>query len=140
MLLTSGGLLPDKKQQEVLADIIVNDFIPYQKAINFCNDKRLVDKFKATDKSAPGIYVKSPEEASVIQAKEGGATNNWIKSKVDANGDKLVDQFTVEAGIVAANPLGSSALEKTDCSALHQNFAKYVKRRFIKKKARNKFH
>ena len=36
----------DKKQQAVLTDIIMNDFIPYQKAINFCNDKRLVDKFK----------------------------------------------------------------------------------------------
>jgi TRAP-type C4-dicarboxylate transport system substrate-binding protein len=118
----------DKKQQEVLTDIIVNDFIPYQKAINFCNDKRLVDKFKVTDKNAPGIYVMSPEEASVIQAKEGGATNVWIKSKVDAKGDQLVDQFTAEAkALVAANPLGSSALEKTVCSAFAADFARYAK-------------
>ena len=117
----------DKKQQDTLADIIVNDFIPYQKAINFCNDKRLVDKFKVTDKSAPGIYVMSPEEASVIQAKEGGATNMWIKSKVDDRGDQLVDQFTAEAkALVAANPLGSSALEKTDCSAFAADFARYA--------------
>jgi TRAP-type C4-dicarboxylate transport system substrate-binding protein len=128
----------DKKQQEVLTDIIVNDFIPYQKAINFCNDKRLVDKFKVTDKSAPGIYVMSPEEAAVIQAKEGGATNEWIKSKVDAKGDQLVDQFTAEAkALVAANPLGSSALEKTDCSAFAADFAKYAKGSALyRKKAR----
>ena len=128
----------DKKQQKVLADIIVNDFIPYQKAINFCNDKRLVDKFKVTDKSAPGIYVMSPEEASIIQAKEGGATNKWIKSKVDDKGDQLVDQFTAEAkALVAANPLGSSALEKTDCSAFAADFAKYAKGSALyKKKAR----
>ena len=117
----------DKKQQDTLADIIVNDFIPYQKAINFCNDKRLVDKFKVTDKSAPGIYVMSPEEAGVIQAKEGGATNEWIKSKVDDRGDQLVDQFTAEAkALVAANPLGSSALEKTDCTAFASDFARYA--------------
>jgi len=117
----------DKKQQDILADIIVNDFIPYQKAINYCNDKRLVDKFLVTDKNAPGIYVMSPEEAAVIQAKEGGATNNWIKSKVDDRGDQLVDQFTAEAkALVAANPLGSSALEKTDCSAFAADFARYA--------------
>ena len=57
----------------------------------------------------------SPKEAGVLQAKEGGATNNWIKSKADAAGDKLVDQFTAEAkALVAANPMGSSQLEKTD--------------------------
>ena len=128
----------DKKQQDTLADIIVNDFIPYQKAINFCNDKRLVDKFKVTDKSAPGIYVMSPEEASVIQAKEGGATNIWIKSKVDARGDQLVDQFSAEAkALVSANPLGSSALEKTDCTAFAADFARYAKGSALyKKKAR----
>ena len=128
----------DKKQQDTLADIIVNDFIPYQKAINFCNDKRLVDKFKVTDKSAPGIYVMNPEEASVIQAKEGGATNIWIKSKVDARGDQLVDQFSAEAkALVSANPLGSSALEKTDCTAFAADFARYAKGSALyKKKAR----
>jgi hypothetical protein len=68
---TNGGPTLDKKQQDTLADIIVNDFIPYQKAINFCNDKRLVDKFKVTDKSAPGIYVMSPEEAVCNSGKRG---------------------------------------------------------------------
>ena len=127
-----------KKQQTILTDIIVNDFIPYQKAINFCNDKRLVDKYKVTDKNAPGIYVMSPEEASVLQKKEGGATNEWIKSKVNDEGDRLVDQFTAEAkALVAANPMGSSALEKTDCTAFAADFAKYAKGSALyRKKAR----
>ena len=128
----------DKKQQAALADIIMNDFIPFQKAINFCNDKRLVDKYKVTDKSKAGIYVMSPAEAGVLQKKEGGATNDWIKTKVDATGDKMVDQFTAEAkALVAANPMGSSALEKTDCSAFASDFAKYAKgTALFKKKSR----
>jgi TRAP-type C4-dicarboxylate transport system substrate-binding protein len=117
-----------EKQRSVFTDILINDFIPFQKAINFCNDKRLVDKYKVTDKSKPGIYVMSPSEAGVLQKAEGGATNDWIKSKVDAIGDKMVDQFTAEAkALVAANPLGSSALEKTDCTAYAAFFAKYEK-------------
>ena len=117
-----------KKQQNALTDIIVNDFIPFQKAINFCNDKRLVDKYKVTDKSKAGIYVMNPTEAAVLQKAEGGATNNWIKTKVDATGAKMVDQFTAEAeALVAATPMGSSALEKTDCTAFAADFAKYAK-------------
>ena len=70
----------------------------------------------------------NPTEAGVLQKAEGGATNNWIKTKVDANGDKLVDQFTAEAkALVAANPMGSSQLEKTDCTAFAADFAKFGK-------------
>ncbi len=117
-----------KKQRDVLTDIFINDFIPFQKAINFCNDKRLVDKYKVTDKSKVGIYVMNPTEAAVLQKAEGGATNNWIKTKVDATGDKMVDQFTAEAkALVAANPIGSSALEKTDCTTFTAFFEKYEK-------------
>ena len=96
--------------------------------MNFCNDKRLVDKYKVTDKSKVGIYVMNPTEAAVLQKAENGATNNWIKTKVDAIGDKMVDQFTAEAkALVIANPLGSSALEKTDCTAYAAFFTKYDK-------------
>ena len=117
----------------------MNDFIPFQKAINFCNDKRLVDKYQVTDKSKAGIYVMSPTEAGVLQKKEGGATNEWIKTKVDATGDKMVDQFTAEAkALVAANPMGSSALEKTDCSAFASDFAKYAKGTALYKKKSRK--
>lgn len=117
-----------KEQQEILTDIFVNDFIPFQRVINYCNDQRTLAKFITTDKTAPGIYVMTPEEASVIQQAEGGATNEWIKTKVDDFGAKLVDKFTMEAkALVAANPPGSHPLEKTDCAQYEKYFAKYGK-------------
>ncbi len=117
-----------KEQQDVLADIIKNDFIPFQRAINYCNDKRTLPKFQTTDKKAPGIYVLSDAEAAVIRAAEGGATNKWIKTKVNDKGDRLVDQFTAEAAaLVKANPPGSNALEKTDCAQYEPYFASYGK-------------
>jgi len=115
-------------QQAVLSDIIKNDFIPFQRVINYCNDARTLAKFVTTDKAAPGIYVLNPAEASVIQKAEGGATNKWIKTKVNDMGDKMVDQFTMEAAaLVKANPPGSHALEKTDCTKYEKYFAKYGK-------------
>ena len=117
-----------KEQQDVLAEIIKNDFIPFQRAINYCNDKRTFSKFQTTDKKAPGIYVLSDAEAAVIRAAEGGATNKWIKTKVNDKGDRLVDQFTAEAAaLVKANPPGSNALEKTDCAQYEPYFARYGK-------------
>ena len=117
-----------KDQQDALQDIIVNDFIPYQKAINFCNDKVMLDKYQVTDKTKPGIYVMTTAEAEALNVAEDGATNKWIKTKVDDAGDKLVDQFVSEAkALVKANPLGSSSLEKTDCSAFAKDFNKYKK-------------
>ena len=57
---------------------------------------------------------------------------------MDATGDKMVDQFTAEAkALVAANPMGSSDLEKTDCSAFASDFAKFAKGTpLFKKKSR----
>lgn len=116
-----------QEQRDVLNDIIVNDFIPFQRAINYCNDKRTLDKFITDDKSAPGIYILNQEEAKVIKTAEGGATNEWIKENVDDNGDRLVDQFTEEAeALVEANPPGSHALESTDCSQYEEYFARYT--------------
>ncbi len=117
-----------KEQQDALTDIVVNDFMPFQRAINFCNDKRTLDKFLTTDKSAPGIYVMNEEEAAAVKEAEGGATNEWIKSKVDDVGDELVDQFTAEAAeLVKNNPPGSHPLEQTDCAAYEEYFTRYGK-------------
>ena len=81
----------------------------------------------------------SPTEAAVIAKAEGGATNDWIKTKVDDAGDKLVDQFTAEAkALVKANPMGSDPLEKTDCSAFAADFAKYAKGTSLYKKKSRK--
>ena len=117
-----------QEQRDVLTDIIKNDFMPFQRVINYCNDKRTLDKFVTTDKSAPGIYVMTQAESAVIKKAENGATNAWIKTKVNDTGDKLVDQFTAEAeALVKANPPGSHALEKTDCSKYEKYFARYAK-------------
>jgi len=118
----------NKGQQDALTDIIKNDFIPFQRIMNYCNDKRTLAKFQTTDKSKPGVYVMTKAEAAVIQKAEGGATNRWIKTKVNDAGDKLVDQFVEEAAaLVAKNPAGSHPLEKTDCSQYEKYFAKYGK-------------
>ncbi|MCY4220700.1 MAG: hypothetical protein OXD35_03480 [Thiotrichales bacterium] len=117
-----------QEQRDVLTDIVKNDFMPFQRAVNFCNDKRTLDRFVTTDKGAPGVYVMTGAEAAAIKAAEGGATDAWIKTKVDDRGAMLVDQFTMEAvALVEANPPGSSALEKTDCSMYEEYFARYGK-------------
>lgn len=113
-------------QRNAIYEVYTDDFMPFQRAINFCNDKRLVDKFKTTDNSKPGIYVMTPEESATIMTAEGGATNEWIKTKVDDQGAALVDQFAVEAAqLVKDNPIGSSDLEKIDCSKYADVFARY---------------
>jgi len=117
----------DADQQAALTDIVVNDFIPFQRAINFCNDKRMLTQFETKDKTAPGIYVMNDEEALAMKTAEGGATNEWIKTKVDARGAELVDQFTAEAeALVKDNPTGSHALEQTDCGEYQAYFDRYV--------------
>jgi C4-dicarboxylate-binding protein DctP len=117
-----------QEQRDILTDIMKNDFMPFQRAINYCNDKRTLDKFVTTDKSAPGIYVMTAAESAVIKKAENGATNEWIKTKVNDVGDKMVDQFTSEAeALVKANPPGSHALEKTDCSKYEKYFTRYSK-------------
>ena len=117
-----------KAQRDILTDIIKNDFIPFQRIINYCNDKRTLAKFVTTDKKAPGIYVMNQKEAAVIKKAENGATDAWIKTKVNDVGDKMVDQFSAEAAaLVKANPPGSHPLESTDCSKYEHYFKKYSK-------------
>ena len=115
-------------QRDALTDIVKNDFMPFQRIINYCNDRRTLERFVTTDKSAPGVYVMSESEAATIKNAECGATDLWIKSKVDDYGDQLVDQFNAEAAaLVQANPPGSSALEQTDCSMYEEYFERYGK-------------
>jgi len=117
-----------QEQRDILTDIIKNDFMPFQRVVNYRNDKRTLEEFAATDKSAPGVYVMTAAEAAVIKKAEGGATDAWIKSKVNDVGDKLADQFSMKAeALVNANPPGSHPLEKTNCADYEKYFAKYVK-------------
>jgi len=117
-----------KEQQAVVKEVFEKDFLPFQRAINYCSDKRVIDQFQTIDKSKPGIYVMTPEEAAVLKKVEVGATNRWIKTRVDAEGSKLVDAFDSEAvKLVKENPLGSSAAEKIDCKQFDAVFARYGK-------------
>jgi len=117
-----------KAQRDILTDVIKNDFIPFQRVINYCNDLRTLNKFVTKDKKAPGIYVMTQAEAAVIKKAENGATDAWIKTKVNDTGDKMVDQFSAEAAaLVKANPPGSHPLEATDCSKYEHYFTRYSK-------------
>lgn len=117
-----------KAQQAAVSDVFYNDFLPFQRAINFCADQRILKQFETKDPNAQGIYVMTAEEAAAIKSAEAGATNLWIKSKVDDKGAKLVNAFDLEAAqLVKDNPIGGSAVEKTDCSQFDAVFARYTK-------------
>jgi hypothetical protein len=113
----------------VIEDTVVNDFLPYQKKVNFCNDRRLVEKYQVTDRSQPGIYVMNSDEANVIKSGAGDATANWIKGSTPDDANQWVDKFAAEAAAaVSANPLGSDPLEQTDCSQFTEVFGKFKKK------------
>lgn len=117
-----------KAQKAAFKDVFENDFLPFQRAINFCADQRMVKKYGTDDKTKPGIYIMTPAEAGAIKKAEGGATDVWIKSKVDAKGANLANAFNLEAEqLVKDNPIGSSELEKIDCSQYDNVFARYTK-------------
>jgi TRAP-type C4-dicarboxylate transport system substrate-binding protein len=117
------------EHQAIIEKIMVEDVLPWAKRANFCNDKRLIDKYGTKDPSKPGIYIMNDAEAKVLATQLGSATSDWIKQNTPAEADKWVDKFAEEAkAAVAANPLGSSDLEKTDCAAMEPMFTKYVKK------------
>ena len=124
----------DDKQKALLNGIILEEVLPFQKQINFCNDKRLVDKFETKDPSKPGIYIMNDAEAGAIKTAAGDATAVWIKSKTPDAANQWVDKFTAEAAAaVKANPAGSSDLEKTDCGAMAKWFTTYERYKKPKK-------
>lgn len=117
------------EHQAIIGKIMVEDVLPWAKRANFCNDKRLIDKYETKDPSKPGIYIMSSDQASELAKKLGSATSDWIKKNTPEAANEWVDKFAEEAkAAVAANPVGSSELEKTDCSKLEPIFAKYTKK------------
>lgn len=117
------------EHQAIIQKILVEEVLPWAKRANFCNDKRLIDKYGVKDPSKPGIYIMTPEEAQVMADKLGDATSKWIKQNTPGAADEWVDKFAQEAkAAVKANPMGSNWLEKTDCSKLEPIFAKYTKK------------
>ena len=117
------------EHQAIIEKIIVEEVLPLGKAANFCNDKQLIDRFGTEDPEAPGIFVMNQDQAGALAKQLGDATQQWIKANTPSAADEWVDKFAEEAkAAVAANPLGSSDLEKTDCGPMMELFAKYRKK------------
>ncbi len=119
----------NKPTQKIIEDLMVNKVIPFEKAANWCYDKRVLRKFETKDKTKPGIYVLSPDEAQAFATKLGDATVNWVKSKTPKDANKLVDDFVRDARAASkAHPIGTDPLEKTDCAPYEAWFNKYAKK------------
>ncbi|MEM8646370.1 MAG: TRAP transporter substrate-binding protein DctP [Pseudomonadota bacterium] len=117
------------EHQAIIEKIIQEEVLPLAKAANYCNDKQLLDRFGTEDPKAPGIFVMNSDQASALAEKLGNATQDWIKANTPSGADEWVDKFAMEAkAAVAANPLGASDLEKTDCGPMMELFAKYRKK------------
>src|SRR5688572_23971198 len=103
-------------QQKALQGLI-QETIQTQKELNWCVDKMTYDKYGTKDPSKPGVYWLSAQEVSALTAALGEGPSRWVKSKMPPEGQKLVDQFKEEGKkLSAANPPGSSWIEKIDCS------------------------
>src|SRR3546814_19251731 len=50
------------KQREVIEKLVVEEVLPFQKKVNWCNDKRVIDQFGTDDPSKPGIYIMKESE------------------------------------------------------------------------------
>jgi TRAP-type C4-dicarboxylate transport system substrate-binding protein len=120
----------DAEQQKIISGIIVDEVLPWEKKANFCNDKRLIDKYGTQDPTKPGIYIMTSAEATKLSDKLGNATSDWIKENTPKGANEWVDKFAMEAkAAVAKHPVGSNWLEKTDCAAMEPFFSKYVKKK-----------
>jgi len=123
----------EQNQRDAINDILLNDVVPFQKKMNWCNDKRLIDKYETKDPSKPGIYIMTPAEAKALADAMGDAHKNYVYGTTPDDANKWVDSFHNEAAaLVAANPLGSDPLEKTDCKKMAKWFTHYKK--YVKKK------
>ena len=103
-------------QQKALEGLI-KETIQVQKEFNWCVDKMTYEKYGTKDPSKPGVYWLNEQEVNALTAALGDGPTRWVKSKVPDAADKLVDQFREEGKkLTAANPPGSSWIEKIDCS------------------------
>jgi TRAP-type C4-dicarboxylate transport system substrate-binding protein len=105
-----------KPTQEALEKLIA-ETIQVQKELNWCVDKMTYDKYGTKDPSKPGVYWMSPQEVTQLTGALGEGPSNWIKSKLPAAGQQLVDNFRKEGQELSRqHPAGSSWIEKIDCS------------------------
>jgi TRAP-type C4-dicarboxylate transport system substrate-binding protein len=95
---------------------VVEETLQVQKELNWCVDRMTYEKYGTKDPSKPGVYWMTPQEVTQLTAALGQGPTNWVKSKTPDAADKLVDQFREEGKkLSAANPPGSSWIEKVDC-------------------------
>src|SRR5687768_13669915 len=103
-------------QQKALEGL-VRETIQTQKELNWCVDKMTYEKYGTKDPSKPGVYWMSAQESAALTSALGQGPTNWVKSKTPQPAHKWVDQFREEGKkLSAANPIGSSWIEKVDCS------------------------
>jgi len=109
--------------QQAIESLLVDEVLPLQAQINYCNDKRLLDRFGTEDPEEPGIYILSDEEREALAEDLGNATVDWVKENSPEEAHEWVDRFVEEARAAsAAHPMGTSEMEKTDCSTLAHLF------------------
>jgi C4-dicarboxylate-binding protein DctP len=107
--------LPKPTQQAL--EKVVAETIQVQKELNWCVDKMTYEKYGTKDPSKPGVYWMTANEVTQLTAALGDGPNKWKKSKMPQAAHALVDNFTAEGkALSAANPAGSSWIEKVDCS------------------------
>jgi TRAP-type C4-dicarboxylate transport system substrate-binding protein len=105
-----------KPQQEAIEKLVA-ETIQLQKEFNWCVDKMTYDKYGTKDPSKPGVYWMSPQEVTQLTGALGEGPSRWIKSKLPAAGQHLVDDFRKEGQELSRqHPVGSSWIEKIDCS------------------------
>jgi TRAP-type C4-dicarboxylate transport system substrate-binding protein len=96
---------------------LIQETIQVQKEFNWCVDRMTYEKYGTKDPSKPGVYWMSEQEVSALTAALGDGPSKWVKSRVPADAQKWVDHFKAEGQkLSAANPAGSSWIEKVDCS------------------------
>ena len=107
--------LPKPTQDAV--EKLVSETIQLEKELNWCVDKLTYEKYGTKDPSKPGVYWMTPQESAQLTAALGEGPMRWVKSKVPPPAQPWVDTFRKEgAELSRANPVGSSWIEKVDCS------------------------
>jgi TRAP-type C4-dicarboxylate transport system substrate-binding protein len=103
--------------QRAALEGLVKETIKVQKALNWCADKSIYEKYATRDPAEPGVYRMSPAEASVMVAAMGDRPIRYVKSKTPDAANSWVELFAQEGRELSSkNPPGSSWIEKLDCS------------------------
>jgi TRAP-type C4-dicarboxylate transport system substrate-binding protein len=105
------------KETQAAIEGLVRETIQLEKELNWCVDRMTYEKYGTKDPSKPGVYWMSAKEVETLTSALGNGPTQWVKSKVPPPAQQWVDTFKQEgAKLSAANPPGSSWIEKIDCS------------------------